>query len=96
MGLLEAITGKARRTDARSAAFPARAGRWNVTALAVWTDPAHDDEQITWARSLSNAIAPWSLGSGYVNYAAHDEPQHKIQAVYGPQTWARLQAVERR
>lgn len=93
--LLESITGQARRTDPAVAAFPARAARWNVTALAIWTDPADDAEQIGWARGTSDVLAPWSLGSGYVNYAAHDEPAHKLRAIYGLTAWDRLRAVKR-
>ena len=95
--LLESLTGLARRIDPETAAFPAREARWNVTALAIWTDPAQDADQIAWARGTADAIAPWSLlGGGYVNYAPHDQPVQRVQAAYGPKRWERLRTVKQR
>jgi FAD/FMN-containing dehydrogenase len=94
--LLEPLTGLARRIDPGSAAFPARQARWNVTGMAVWDDPRHDAAQVAWARSISEAVLPWSLlGGGYSNYAAHDEPVGRAQTMFGAERWARLQAVKR-
>jgi FAD/FMN-containing dehydrogenase len=95
--LLEPLHGRARSTDPQTAAFPAREARWNVTALAVWDNPGNDREQVSWAKSTADAVAPWSLrGGGYVNYAAHDEPAHQRQKTYGHERWERLRAVKRR
>lgn len=95
--LLESVTGLARRIDPDTAAFPARDARWNVTALSIWTDPARDADQIAWARGTADAMAPWSLfGDGYVNYAPHDQPTHRLQAAYGPERWERLRTVKQR
>jgi hypothetical protein len=64
--LLEPISGLARRIDPATAAFPAREARWNVTGMAVWDDPRHDEAQVAWARSISETVLPWSLlGGGY-------------------------------
>ncbi len=93
--LLEALSGKARRTDAGTAAFPARAARWNATALAIWEDPAMDGQAIQWARDAATAFEPSSLGGGgYVNYATQQEPVERMIATYGADSWARLVAVK--
>ncbi len=93
--LFEPLTGQGRRTDPATAAFPAREARWNVTGLGVWTDPDEDAGQVAWARSLSEAVAPWSLlGGGYLNYAPHDEPSSRIETTFGAERWARLRAVK--
>ena len=95
--LLEPITGQVRRVDPGTAAFPAREARWNVTALAVWTNPEDDAEQVAWARDTAEAIASWSLlGGGYVNYASHDEPASRTQTAFGAERWAQLRAVKQR
>lgn len=95
--LFEPLTGVARRTDPETAAFPARQARWNVTGMSVWSDPRHDDQQVAWARSVSQAISPWSLlGGGYSNYAAHDEPPGRVQMMYGSNRWDRLCTIKRR
>lgn len=95
--LLEPLTGLARRIDPETAAFPAREARWNVTGLGIWTDPSRDEEQRSWARGISQAVAPWSLlGGGYSNYAAHDEPPSRAQTMLGTHRWDRLRQVKRR
>lgn len=93
--LLEPLTGLARRIDPETAAFPARAARWNVTGMAVWDDHRQDQAQVAWARSISEAVLPWSVGGGYSNYAAHDEPLGRAEKMFGADRWARLQAVKR-
>ena len=95
--LFEPISGLARRIDPSTAAFPAREARWNVTGLGVWTDPAVDDAQRSWARDIAGSVAPWSLrGGGYLNYAAHDEPPDRVVSMFGADRWARLVEVKRR
>lgn len=95
--LLEPLTGLARRIDPETAAFPAREARWNVTGLGIWSDPSHDGEHVTWSRSISQAVAPWSLlGGGYSNYAAHDVPPGRAQTMFGTERWDRLCQVKRR
>ncbi len=95
--LFEPLTGLARRIDPETAAFPARAARWNVTGLAVWSDARHDEEQVRWARGISQSISPWSLlGGGYLNYAAHDEPAGRALTMFGTDRWDRLCEVKRR
>lgn len=95
--LLEALTGQARREPEGGAAFGQREARWNVSALAIWEDPADDARQIAWARQTAESIAPASYsGAGYANYASHDESDTRVRAAYGPERFARLQAVKRR
>ena len=93
--LFEPISGLARRIDPATAAFPAREARWNVTGMAVWDDPRHDEAQVAWARSISETVLPWSLlGGGYGNYAAHDVPASRAQTMFGEDRWARLRQVK--
>ena len=95
--LLEAMTGQARREPEGGAAFGQRGARWNVSALAIWEDPAEDARQIAWARQVADSIAPASYsGAGYANYASYDESDTRVRAAYGPERFARLQAIKRR
>ncbi len=95
--LLEALTGQARREPDGGAAFGQRGARWNVSALAIWEDPTDDPDQIAWARRTADSLAPASYsGAGYANYAPHDESDTRVRAAYGPERFARLQAVKRR
>jgi len=56
--VFEPLSGLARRVNPETAAFPARAARWNLTGLAVWSDPHHDDAQVAWARGIADAVTP--------------------------------------
>ena len=95
--LLEAINGTARIEPAGGAAFGQREARWNASAIAIWEDPADDDTTIAWARRTAEAMAVSSLtGAGYGNYAPVDETDDRVRAGYGPERYARLQAIKRR
>jgi FAD/FMN-containing dehydrogenase len=95
--LVEAITGRARTEPPGGAAFGQRAARWNVSALAIWEDPAKDEAERAWARAACDAVASSSLsGAGYGNYANDDETYERIVAGFGEERMARLVAVKRR
>lgn len=95
--LLEALSGAARREPPEGAAFGQREARWNVSAIAIWEDPADDDRQIAWARDSADALMPASLtGAGYANYAPVDETPERIRAAFGSERFERLAAVKRR
>ncbi|MEA2606419.1 MAG: hypothetical protein QOI00_1176 [Chloroflexota bacterium] len=95
--LVEAITGRARAEPPGGAAFGQREARWNVSALAIWEDPADDERQRDWARRTADAIGVSSLtGAGYGNYATDDESAARILAGFGPERMARLRSVKRR
>ena len=64
--------------------------------MASWHDPAHDEEHIDWAREAADAIAPWSVRGGYVNYMQADEPIERLRAAFGDDTFDRLQALRHR
>ena len=55
--LLETLNGAARIEPPDGAAFGQREARWNVSAIAIWEDPAEDDAQIAWARDLRRRTA---------------------------------------
>jgi FAD/FMN-containing dehydrogenase len=96
--LLESMNGRARiEPEDGGSAFGQRLARWNVSALAIWEDPADDDAQIAWVRRAAAALEPSSYsGAGYGNYAPVDETDERVRAGYGPERFARLQAVKRR
>jgi FAD/FMN-containing dehydrogenase len=95
--LLEAITGAARREPAGGAAFGQREARWNVSALAIWEDPADDARQIGWARDSADGWRAASLsGAGYANYAPVDETPDRVRAAYGPERFDRLRKIKSR
>jgi FAD/FMN-containing dehydrogenase len=94
--LIESLRGGPKDVDPESAALGYRDAAFNVSVMASWTDPAHDDEHIAWARETAAAIEPWSVSGGYANYMQADEPLDRVRAAYGADNFARLQALKSR
>ncbi len=94
--LIESLHGAPKDVERASAALGYRDAAFNVSAMASWTDPAHDEESIAWARETAAAIEPWSVSGGYANYMQADEPIDRVQAAFGPDSFARLQALKSR
>jgi FAD/FMN-containing dehydrogenase len=95
--LMEAITGRAREEPVGGAAFGQREARWNVSALAIWEDPAQDAAHIEWARRAAEDVGRSSLtGAGYANYAPPDESSDRVRAMFGSERLERLSRVKRR
>ena len=94
--LFESLRGAPTDVDPNSAALGYRHAAFNVSVMASWTDPAQDDESIAWARETAAAIEPWSVSGGYANYMQADEPIERVRAAFGPDSFARLQALKSR
>jgi FAD/FMN-containing dehydrogenase len=94
--LIESLHGAPKDIAPSSAALGYRDAAFNVSAMASWIEPAHDDESIDWARSTAAAIEPWSVSGGYANYMQADEPIDRIRTTFGPDSFARLQALKSR
>jgi FAD/FMN-containing dehydrogenase len=94
--LVESLRGAPKDLDPDSAALGYRDAAFNVSVMANWTDPAHDDEGIAWARETAAAIEPWSVSGGYANYMQADEPLDRVRAAFGPENFERLRALKSR
>jgi FAD/FMN-containing dehydrogenase len=94
--LIESLRGGPKDVDPETAALGYRDAAFNVSVMASWIDPAGDDEHIAWARETAAAVEPWSVSGGYANYMQADEPIDRIRAAYGPDNFARLQALKSR
>jgi FAD/FMN-containing dehydrogenase len=93
--LFEPIYGAAARVPPDATAFAGRDARYNATFTSAWTDPEDDERQVGWARSFSEALAPWAVGGGYVNYAS-ESAGDGMETEYGGQRLRRLRDVKRR
>jgi FAD/FMN-containing dehydrogenase len=82
--------------DADSA-YPHRSAQYNLSIDAGWSDPTLDSTAIGWARSSWDAVAPFSTGGVYINFAGlgdeagrdavfgpADEPLRRVQRAYDP------------
>jgi FAD/FMN-containing dehydrogenase len=71
---------------------PFRGAAFNVTGMAIWLDPASDQEQQRWARSVPAAVAEVAqTHDGYVNYQS--ELENATPENHGD---PRLEAVRKR
>ena len=68
---------------------------FNIHLLSLWSDPADDAANIAWTRELSAALTPFTTGRVYVNFIG-DEGRDRVVASFGPEAYARLQALKRR
>jgi FAD/FMN-containing dehydrogenase len=94
--LIESLHGAPKEVDPSFGVAGFRDAAFNISAQAVWLDPALDEQYIGWARETAAAVEPWSLGGGYVNYMQADEPIERVRAAFGAEAFDRLQALKRR
>jgi FAD/FMN-containing dehydrogenase len=94
--LIESLHGAPKDAGAAHGALRFRGASFNVSAMAVWTDPAFDERFIGWARGTAAALEPWSFGGAYANYMQADEPIERVRGAFGADAFARLQALKSR
>ena len=96
-GLLEyQLGGAVGRVDRDATAFAARDAQHAFVSLGVCAEPAEAKRCAQWARGFWEAMQPFSTGGVYVNYLGLevDEGAERVKAAYGPDKYARLQALK--
>jgi len=78
--LIEHCAGATRTRKMGDNAFAQRGHDYLVALLPLWSDPADDKAQITWARAAHDALAPFSAGGTYLNYIGADEDSAVLAA----------------
>jgi FAD/FMN-containing dehydrogenase len=81
------------RVSEDATAFGQRNAKWSLHYLSMWEDPAETDRNIAWTREFSGAMKPWATGRAYLNFLG-DEGLARVEAAYGPEKFARLQALK--
>ena len=71
-----------------------RSAPFNIHYLTMWTDQGADDANISFTRSMSMAMKPWTTGRVYINFIG-DEGPGRVEAAYGPEKYSRLQRIKR-
>ncbi len=92
--LLEPLHGAAARVAPEATAFAGREATYNATFIGFWQDPAEDQRRVATSRAYASALAPWTLGGGYLNYASEPAGQ-TLETEFGAARFARLRAVKR-
>jgi FAD/FMN-containing dehydrogenase len=81
------------RVPEEATAFVQRNAQWNLHYLSMWEDPAETDRNIAWTREFSGAMKPWATGRQYLNMLG-DEGVDRVESAYGPEKFAKLQALK--
>lgn len=88
------LGGAMARVPSDRTAYVQRNTRFVVNVHGRWRDPGQDDEGIAWARGFFEASAPYSLGTGYVNFMTEEE-KGRVEAAYG-QNYQRLAELKKK
>ena len=88
--------GATRRVGENDTAYSRRDADYLINVTSVWTKPEESERMITWARDFSEALRPFEVGGGYVNYFSSDEGEERVRATYGPEKYAHLAALKQK
>ena len=61
-----------------------------------WQNNSESEKHIGWARKTQQLTAPYSMGSGYINFASADETQERVAATYGQKKYEKLVNLKRK
>jgi FAD/FMN-containing dehydrogenase len=81
------------RVPDEAMAFGQRTAPFNLHILGLWTDEADDADNIAWTRELGARMKPYATGRAYLNFIG-EEGEDRVRAAFGPETYARLQALK--
>ena len=89
---LQQMHGAASRVDPTATAFPHRDEHYDFLILSQWPDPAKNERNVDWTRSLFEAMEPYFEGGVYVNNLG-DEGEDRVREAYGA-NYERLLALK--
>jgi FAD/FMN-containing dehydrogenase len=97
MMAIEWYRGAMNRVPAEATAFANRAAHYQLVAVGGWDDPGEEAQGIAWARTVYQAVAPWSLDGAFLNFnSGGDEDKLAFTRRGFGQNWDRLVAIKRR
>jgi hypothetical protein len=86
------IDGAVQRVGADETAFAYRDVGFSPVIAGMWDNPADNDANIAWVRSYYEALRPFSVDGGYINFMDADD-QNRIEDNYRG-NYARLARVK--
>ncbi len=90
------LGGALARVGEDETAFGQRQAPFNVHYLTMWPpDHAEDQRNVDYTRALVAAMKPWASGNAYLNFIG-DEGLTRVEAAFGREKFARLQAIKDR
>lgn len=88
------INGACHNKSNSESAWGNRDANWSQVIVGVDPDPSNNQKIIHWAKSYWEAIHPYSLGGGYINFMM-DEGQDQIKASYR-ENYLKLQKIKQK
>lgn len=92
---IQHMGGAVRDVDDADSAYAHRKGDFTVSVSGKWVDPAENDANTAWTRSVWDAMQPWSVGGGYVNYL-DQEDEETVRRAYGESKHERLTELKKK
>jgi hypothetical protein len=77
-------------------AYSFRDAGYAVNINTQWQKNSDPEKHLSWARKTQLLAAPYSMGSGYINFASADEPQERVTATYGTKKYKKLVDLKRK
>ena len=87
------IDGAVHRVGAGATAWSCRDAQWSMVIAGIDPSPGKAGALKKWGREYWEAVHPYNLSGGYVNFMMDDELDERIQATYGP-NYRKLAAVK--
>ena len=75
-------------------AFSERHAPFNTHYLGMWEGAENDAANIAYIKELAAAMKPWTTGTVYLNFIG-DEGEERVRSGFGPEKFARLQALKK-
>ncbi len=88
------LGGAVGRVAPDATAFPQRSSHYVMNVHGRWREPGKDQQCISWARGLFEAVKPHAIGTAYINFMPGDETD-RVEAAYGS-NYRRLAEIKRR
>jgi FAD/FMN-containing dehydrogenase len=91
--IVEPMGGAVARVGADDMALGSRDAKWVFHAISQWMDPADDEAHIAWPKALAEDMKPHTMDGVYLNFTSDDDGE-RVRRTYGPERYARLQALK--
>jgi len=77
-------------------AYSFRNAGYAININTQWQNHSDPDSHIDWARKTQQLATPYSMGSGYINFASADETQERVASTYGDKKFKKLVDLKRK
>lgn len=87
------IDGAVHAVAKAATAWSARDATWSMVIAGIDPDPQRAGDLKAWGREYWNAVHPYNLGGGYVNFMMDDEAEGRLEATFG-ENYTRLTLIK--